>query len=622
MNGTLQALGWTLINFCWEAAAIATLYLIADLGLKNTRSQTRYLFALATLSTMFLAFAGTLGYETLHSPAASILPLDNASTHEVATAPVKEVLSKVELLTNARTVLHWTTLLPWLDGMWMLGVIGLSTRSLSGWLWLQRLRRATTEKAPDAIQASFERVCMKLGIARSPELRLSEIVPGPMAIGFLRTLVLLPASALLALSPEQLEAIFAHELAHVRRADYFWILVQTLAETLFFFHPAVWGLGKRLREQRELCCDDIAIATCPDPLVYATALFRLEDQRAAGLNLAMALDGHQSSITFRSRILRILGETVPQSQSAGLRPLSLFAVCTSLFFLLSPLPKALGVAAQSLPVKQILAMPTEIARATKNLSLGSMHSTSAMQGAAEAQHSSAPSPIPSQVTESASDYFEYENQMRAVGYDVNQGKYAVMQRVGVTPAYAKEMAGLGFGTPPVGQLMKLKEQGVTGQYLTAMRAAGLEPRGFEQLISYRIFNITPEFVAGMRAAGFDSVPPGKLKNLRAVGVTSEYAKAMKQQFPATTVKDLLIARARLGGNDLSSSPANPNVEPPAFPGSATPQPSTVQPPQHIQRQPGPWWSALGQPPGVRQPRPRWSVAEQPDQSESPPPLIQ
>lgn len=458
MNGTLQALGWTLIHFCWEAAAIAALYLIADLGLRNTRSQTRYLFALATLSLMFLAFAGTLGYETLHSPAASVFPLDSASTHVVATAHVKEVLSKVELLANARTALHWTALLPWLDGMWMLGVIGLSTRSLSGWLWLQRLRRATTEKAPDAIQASFERVCTNLGIARLPELRLSEIVPDPMTIGFLRTLVLLPASALLALSPEQLEAIFAHELAHVRRADYFWNLVQTLAETLFFFHPAVWWLGKGLREQRELCCDDIAVTTCPDPLVYATALFRLEDQRAAGLNLAMALDGHQSSITFRSRILRILGETVPQSQSAGLRPLSLFAVCTSLFFLLSPLPKTLSVAAQSLPVKQILAVPTEIARATKSLSLGSMHSTSAVQGTAKAQHSVIPNPVKSQVAESAPELLEYERQMRAVGYDVHQGQYAVMQRAGITPDYATEMANLGLGRPSVGTLLELKEQ--------------------------------------------------------------------------------------------------------------------------------------------------------------------
>ena len=100
----------------------------------------------------------------------------------------------------------------------------------------------------------------------------------------------------MALSPEQLEAVLAHELAHVRRADYLWNLIQTMAETLLFFHPAVWWLGRRLREQRELCCDDVAVQSCADPLVYATALLRLEERRSQRLSLAMALDGHQAMV--------------------------------------------------------------------------------------------------------------------------------------------------------------------------------------------------------------------------------------------------------------------------------------------------------------------------------------
>ena len=413
MNSTLQALGWTLIHFCWQATVIAALYLTADLWLKKARSQTRYLVALATLSSMFLAFVGTLGYETWRSSVASALPFSNVLTRSVMNVPISNFTTQIEVLANGSITLHLVNLLPWLDGVWMLGVLGLSMRSLGGWLWLQRLRQTTMEKAPEAIQASFQKVCDRLGIRRLPELRISEIIPGPMTIGFLRTLVLLPASALLALSPEQLEAIFAHELAHVRRADYIWNLVQTLAETLFFFHPAVWWLGKRLREQRELCCDDIAIATCPDPLVYATALFRLEDQRATGQSLAMALDGHQSYATFHSRILRILGETVPQSQTIRLRPLSLLAVCTSLFFFLSPLPKALGVAAQSIPVKQILAVPKEIASAAKHIALESTHRTSAPRTpgrdrhTAEAQLSPVSIPAQAETKDSTAETLEY-----------------------------------------------------------------------------------------------------------------------------------------------------------------------------------------------------------------------
>jgi len=587
MNSTLQALGWTLIHFCWEAAAIVALYLLADSRLRNTRSQTRYLFALATLSLMFLAFAGTLGYETLSNPITSVLPFETSAA-SAATTPVKGTISGAALLANASAAPHWTTLLSWLDGMWVLGVIGLSMRSLGGWLWLQRLRRVTTERAPEAIQASFERVCTTLGIARLPELRISELIPGPMTIGFLQTLVLLPASTLLALSPEQLEAIFAHKLAHVRRADYFWNLVQTLAETLFFFHPAVWWLGKRLREQRKLCCDDIAIATCPDPLVYATALFRLEDQRATGQSLAMALDGHQSHATFHSRILRILGETVPQPPSAGLRPLSLIAACTSLFLLLSPLPKMGAVAAQPLPVKQILAMPTVIARATTHLALQSTHSASVAGKPATLN------PAQAQIAKSTSDNLDYAKQMRAAGYDVDLDNYAIMEKAGITPSYAQEMAGLGFGIPSTGLLLELKRENVTGQYLTAIRAAGLEPRGFAQLLGLRIFDITPEFISGMKTAGFDLIPPGKLQALRALGVTLEDAKTVKQQYPNATVQNLIELHVhQANGNNIGALPANHNIQPPASSNSATPP----APPHGLRRQPGPWWANSGVPSG-------------------------
>lgn len=609
MNSTFQALGWTLIHFCWQAAVIAALYLIVDLGLKNTTSRTRYLLALATLSSMFFIFAATLGYETWHHPAASLLSFNTAATAPLVTAPANTFPSKIGSLANGSIHLHSTALLPWLDGIWVLGVAGLSLRSLGGWLWLQRLRRATTEEAPAAIQASFRKVCVKLGIKRLPQLRISRIVPGPLTIGVLRTLVLLPASALLALSPEQLEAVFAHELAHVRRADYFWNLVQTLAETLFFFHPAVWWLGRRLREQRELCCDDIAITTCSDPVLYATALFRLEDQRAAGLNLAMALDGHQSRATFHSRILRILGEAAPQSPSVGLRPLSFIAVGASLFLFLSPLPKMGAIVAQRLPVKQMLAMPAEIASATKNLSLRLTHNTPAPRKPAEVQeakHSPTPSPVTSPAPESAAQPLEYEKQMRATGYDFEQGQYEVLQHAGITPAYAEEMSNLGLGRPSAGVLLELKTQNVTGQYVATMRAAGLEPRGFEKLISYRIFDITPEFIAGMKAAGFDSIPPGKLRVLRSVGVTPEYAKAMKQQFPNASVQDLIEFRVLQSGNDVASFPQAPNLSPP----SALLDSATPQPPPHLLRS-----STSGQPP-------QSEPSGQPPQSDSPPPLIQ
>lgn len=578
MNGTLQALAWALIHFCWQATVILGLYALVDFCMKKARSQTRYLVALTALSLMFVVFIATLGYEATHSSVVPGLSLDRSLHPAAIDLPVGTIISKMSspVLTSAR--FRWSALLPWLDGIWLMGVIGLSVRSFRGWLWLQRLRRATIERAPQAIQASFEKTCARLGMKRLPQLRMSQIVSGPMTIGVLRTLVLLPTSALLALNPEQLEAVFAHELAHVRRADYFWNLVQTLAETLFFFHPAVWWLGKRLREQRELCCDDIAVETCDDPLVYATALFRLEDQRATGTNLAMALDGHQSGIPFRARILRILGEATPQSQLAQLRPLSLLAVFGSLFIFLSPAPKALGAAAQKLPVKQMLAVPSEIVRVAHDALPSKRAQRADIQSAnrpsiktqGDAQNPTTPPKAPA-----------YEEQMRAVGYDLDEGRYIVLRDAGITPTYAQEMTTLGFGKPAVGTLLELKKQNITKQYLEAMNAAGLKPRGFDALVSYRMFNISPEFITGIKAAGFDSVSAGQLQNLRAVGVTPEEAKALKLRMPNATVQDLILSHVGNHRNDAGSTADDPHPEP-----SGYQNPPIPAPPPHRSRSSG------------------------------------
>ncbi len=144
----------------------------------------------------------------------------------------------------------------------------------------------------------------------------------------------------MALSPEQLEAVLAHELAHIRRADYVWNLAQTAIETLFFFHPAVWWLGHRVRHHRELCCDDLAVQACGDAVLYATALLRLEEQRSRQLNLAMALDGHRSVSGLRSRIARILGESIGgesigQKGTHEFAPLPLAVIFSALMLLLT-----------------------------------------------------------------------------------------------------------------------------------------------------------------------------------------------------------------------------------------------------------------------------------------------
>ena len=133
----------------------------------------------------------------------------------------------------------------------------------------------------------------------------------PTVIGWLRPVVLLPVSCVTGLSPGQLEAIVAHELAHIRRHDYLVDLLQSAVETLLFYHPAVWWVSRRIREEREHCCDDLAVAACGDRAGYARALATLEELRPASAQLAVAASG----APLLRRIRRLAGQ--PERGPAG-----------------------------------------------------------------------------------------------------------------------------------------------------------------------------------------------------------------------------------------------------------------------------------------------------------------
>ena len=595
MNHHLESLGWTLVHFCWQGGAIALLYWLADAALSKARSQTRYLLALAAMLVMLIAALATLGYEETRSEAAlswasgAVLPGASVVSGSSAPSPVVNTEAAAKQLAQ----LHLSSFFPWLDVVWLLGVACLSTRTIGAWRLIQQLRKKALVEAPEIVRADFALLCKRLGITRHVNLRISERIQGPLAMGIVRSLVLLPASTLMALSPEQLEAVLAHELAHVRRADYLWNLIQTMIETLFFFHPAVWWIGRRLRHQRELSCDDVAVQSCTDPLIYATALLRLEEQRSQRLNLAMALDGHRSWSGLGMRIARILGETM--SEKGGpreLAPLPLAAICATLLLVLLPVPRLFAGLRDTwqiqtatpagtppaLPAPTTLKAPAPaVSRVRRENSIASSVASAApvsslraadANGAAEVRITDAPGVAGSalDVAVSGSGYgpesygdsataeqqaatgdrsahkADYIDEMRAAGYDVDVDKYIAMKVQGITPEYAAGMAKAGFGKPSADDLIAMKVQGVTPEYVSELRAAGLQPSSIGDLVSYRIFHVTPEFLAAMKAAGFDSIPPKKLIELRVHGVTPEYAKSVKQQYPNATLDELVQLR--------------------------------------------------------------------------------
>jgi len=184
--------------------------------------------------------------------------------------------------------LNWLRV--WALQLWSVGVLMFSMRLILGYKHAFTLRRRGSP-AGESVIGVVTRLTKIMGVQRKVRALTSSMVESPSVVGWLRPVILLPPATLMGLTSLQLEAIIAHEIAHIRRYDYLVNMVQMLVETLLFYHPAVWWTSKRMRLERELCCDDLAVRFCGNPLRYAKALTRLERLRLRTPNVVMASTG-------------------------------------------------------------------------------------------------------------------------------------------------------------------------------------------------------------------------------------------------------------------------------------------------------------------------------------------
>jgi beta-lactamase regulating signal transducer with metallopeptidase domain len=325
----VQAIGWALLHFVWQGTLVAALAATVLALLRRSAADVRYVVSAIALSMMLTlpAVTATQMWRSRDSGPGSTgeqaglkagttgdrAGLTAASTGARAGQMDPGSAGLQASLAAPQESLHLESALPIVVLAWLCGVVMLSLRLIGGWLWVQRMTSHGTRPARQAWQLIASRLARRLHIARSVTVLESTRVDVPTVIGWIAPVVLLPASALSGLAPHQLEAILAHELAHIRRHDYLVNLLQTLVETLLFYHPAVWWLSRRIRIERENCCDDLAVSLCGDPVAYAQALADLEDRRGGGDEFAMAANG--GSLLFRVR--RLLGAPTHAGRAPG-----------------------------------------------------------------------------------------------------------------------------------------------------------------------------------------------------------------------------------------------------------------------------------------------------------------
>ena len=297
----VQALAWTLVHFLWQGAAIGIVALVL---MRSSRLPwTRYAIGVGALAAMLIAPVVTLLVQlsvSIVADAEVSLASALASTAG-ATLPIVATDASGALASGVPDVMFAAIVGIWLSGV---GVFGL--RLAGGWLVARRVARQAVRPAAAEIQRLAIAVGERLGVRRAVTVLESSLVAVPVMVGWLKPVIVLPAAALAGLTPDQLESLLAHELAHVRRHDFLVNLLQSVVEAVLFYHPAVWWVSRRVRMERERCCDDVTVGVC-DRLVYAEALKELAAMASPRFALA-ATDGD-----LLSRIRRVLGHADDQA---------------------------------------------------------------------------------------------------------------------------------------------------------------------------------------------------------------------------------------------------------------------------------------------------------------------
>jgi len=529
----MHALGWALLHFLWQGTALAALAAAAISVCR--RASARYIAGVTVLVLMLLAPVATFVFYA-QQPVAAVQSPQSLPGTAAAWHAVKHIAPQPVAQMNKGASSFDAT--PWLVQAWLLGVAFLGLRSAGGFFLLERQRRKQSSVVSEKILEICYTLQDRLGIDRVIEYCECKWLQAPAVIGWFRPVVFLPMSALSGLSEDQLQAVIAHELAHIRRYDSFVNVFQICVETLLFYHPAVWWLNKRIRTEREHCCDEIAVAVSGDPVEYARALTLMEEWRSAP---ALAMAANRGPLT--ERIMRVLGI---KTLGSGMRNVGLTGSVVCL---------AVALFAGNALID--MAHP-RTARASFSLQAPSQAASGSAQAASDkaaaaAKPSAAPKANASPAaTASGSSYIdamkaaglenlsiddliglktqgvtpEYVREMHDLGFKPDADSLIGMKVQGITPEYVKEMRALGFN-PDSDQIVGLKVQGVTADYVREMKEVGIQGDA-DQIIGLKVQGVTPEYVKQMRALGL-KVDADDVVGLKVQGVTPEYVQGLQAQ---------------------------------------------------------------------------------------------
>src|SRR6266849_5908110 len=587
----LRMLGWTLLHFLWQGAGLAALFAVANAVCRS--APARYALAVSALVLMMVSPVITFTWLRTQMNPAVQTGAEGASTWAGTSTQNATALSGSHVPAAASRTEQPMAML-WLVEVWFLGVLLLSLRTAGGLFLIERMRRKEIKPVGGNLYERCLALQRRMGLDRAIQYCECHRLDAPAVLGWFRPVVLLPVRALTGLTGEQIEAVIAHELAHIRRLDCFVNLFQIAAETLLFYHPAVWWVSQRIRAERENCCDDEAIFICGDALNYARALTLMEEWRTAP---ALMMAVNRSPLA--ERVVRLLGwdGAAGRIRVAGLAGSFVCLVGALLagnaFLGVAHAALGAGVSAKQeqgsssvivvRPVPASAKEGTAQAAKPKRSAEGKVQTNKeedqktsgednkkqsyldAMEAAGfknldvdeiiamkvqgvtpeyiKAMRDLGLQPTPDEFVGMRVQGItaEYIRAMRAMESNLSIDQLIEMKVQGITPQYAKELSDMGLKADS-DELVGMKVQGVTPDYIREMRATGVSP-SVDELIGMKVQGVTPEFIKALQAAGFKDLNCDEVIGAKVQGITPEFIeKARKHGFQNLTLDKLMALK--------------------------------------------------------------------------------
>lgn len=301
-------LGWTLLHSIWQGVLLAILYFCMSKFINS--AEVKYQFGIGLMFTQFVVAIGTLIYIVDYSIDYEVVSLVVSQKLKIYLSTYHNLQKEVDFIDTFQTFCNSN--LPLFVQIWLVGVTLFFIKFLFDVWAVNRLKNDNLKPVDNQTINKFNELISTLKIAKKIEIFESSQTSSPIVIGNLKPFILLPIGLASGLTIKELEAILAHELAHIKRNDFLINILQTIIEIIFFFSPAIWWISSQVRQEREHCCDDFSVSITGDKMLLVSALAHVETFRT-NQSLAMAFGKKRMSLLHR--ISRILGVNNKENRS-------------------------------------------------------------------------------------------------------------------------------------------------------------------------------------------------------------------------------------------------------------------------------------------------------------------